>query len=157
MIILTLIGPGEVKVDPANFDLKLQEKLLSTSYIFLPIPAERSSGSFWTSDMTSKNDGLTCILTYFCHKSGHCVPCQTPPPSARFYCIYRPPERGRSPAGPWSAVRCGASQQSSQFPVPGHVECGWRWVLSRAHSLVLSKWTAGAASIWGISQNWRPL
>jgi hypothetical protein len=27
---LTLIGPGEVKVDLANFDLKLQENLLST-------------------------------------------------------------------------------------------------------------------------------
>jgi hypothetical protein len=30
---LTLIGPGEVKVDLANFDLKLQENLLSTLYI----------------------------------------------------------------------------------------------------------------------------
>jgi hypothetical protein len=28
-----LIGPGEVKVDLANFDLKLQENLLSTLYI----------------------------------------------------------------------------------------------------------------------------
>ncbi len=27
---LTLIGPGEVKVDLADFDLKLQENLLST-------------------------------------------------------------------------------------------------------------------------------
>jgi hypothetical protein len=44
---LTLIGPGEVKVDLANFDLKLQENLLSTLYIiFLPIPAETFSGSF---------------------------------------------------------------------------------------------------------------
>jgi hypothetical protein len=38
---LTLIGPGEVKVDLANFDLKLQENLLSTLYIFLPIPEKR--------------------------------------------------------------------------------------------------------------------
>ncbi len=32
-----------------------------------------------------------------------------PPPSARFYWIYSRFERGRSSAGPWSAVRCGAS------------------------------------------------
>jgi hypothetical protein len=32
---LTLIGPGEVKVDLADFDLKLQENLLSTLHIFL--------------------------------------------------------------------------------------------------------------------------
>ncbi len=30
LLLLTLIGPGEVKVDLANFDLKLQENLLST-------------------------------------------------------------------------------------------------------------------------------
>jgi hypothetical protein len=30
---LTLIGPGEVKVDLADFDLKLQENLLSTLFI----------------------------------------------------------------------------------------------------------------------------
>jgi hypothetical protein len=29
---LALIGPGEVKVDLADFDLKLQENLLSTLY-----------------------------------------------------------------------------------------------------------------------------
>jgi hypothetical protein len=110
--LLTLIGPGEVKVDLANFDIKLQENLLSTLYIiFWPIPAKESSGSFWTSDMTSKNDVLMSILTYFRQKSGRGVPCRTPPPSARFYCIYRPPEQGRSPAGPWSAVRCGASHK----------------------------------------------
>jgi hypothetical protein len=44
---LTLIGLGEVKVDLADFDLKLQENLLSTLYVFfIPIPAEMSSGSF---------------------------------------------------------------------------------------------------------------
>jgi hypothetical protein len=43
---LTLIGEGEVKVDLANFDLKLQENLLSTLYFFGPIPAKTSSRSF---------------------------------------------------------------------------------------------------------------
>jgi hypothetical protein len=32
---LTLIEPGEVKVDLANFDLKLQENFRSTSHFFL--------------------------------------------------------------------------------------------------------------------------
>jgi hypothetical protein len=31
---LTLIGPGEVKVDLADFDLKLQENLLSNLIFF---------------------------------------------------------------------------------------------------------------------------
>ena len=44
---LTLIGPGEVKVDLADFDLKFQENLLSNLFFFkLPIPAETSSESF---------------------------------------------------------------------------------------------------------------
>jgi hypothetical protein len=76
---LTLIGVGEVKVDLADFDLKLQENLLSTLYFFLPVPAKTSSRSFLTHDMTSKNDILTSILISFCQKSGRGVPCQTPP------------------------------------------------------------------------------
>ncbi len=34
---LTLIGPGKVKVDLADFDLKLQENLLTTLYMFLDL------------------------------------------------------------------------------------------------------------------------
>jgi hypothetical protein len=43
---LTLIEPGEVKVDLANFDLKLQENFISTSTFFLLVPAETSSDLF---------------------------------------------------------------------------------------------------------------
>jgi hypothetical protein len=43
---LTLTEPGEVKVDLANFDLKLQENFISTSHFFLPIPEETSFGAF---------------------------------------------------------------------------------------------------------------
>jgi hypothetical protein len=45
--LLTLIGPGEVKVDLADFDIKLRENLLS-NLIFkkIPIPAKTSSESF---------------------------------------------------------------------------------------------------------------
>jgi hypothetical protein len=45
-------------------------------------------------------------------------PLPNPPPSARFYCYYRSPEGGRSPAGQWSAVLCGASQKFQS--VSGH-------------------------------------
>ncbi len=97
-----------------------------------------------TFDKTSKNDGLTSILTYFYQKSGRGVLCRTPPPSGRFYCIYRPSERGRSPAGLWSSVRAEPVKNSNQFPAAGRIECGGRQVLSWARSLTLSKWTAGA-------------
>ncbi len=81
-----------------------------------------ASKSFWTSDMTSKNDILMSILTQ-----------RNPadlPASDWFYSYYRPPKRGKSPAMPWSPVRCGASQHSNQLLVPGHVECRGRRVLS---------------------------
>ncbi len=45
------------------------------------------------------------------------------------YCCYWPTEGGRCPAGWWSTVQYGTSQNSSQFPVPSWV-WGWR-VLSR--------------------------
>jgi hypothetical protein len=87
------------------------------------------------------------FLTIFCQKSGRSTTLLTPPPSAHFYCYYRPPEGRSSPAWPWSTVRCGTSQHSNQFLVMGRVECGgWR-VLSRARSLALNKWTAGATPI----------
>ncbi len=63
------------------------------------------------------------ILTIQCQKSRYGA---TPPspPSARFYCYCRPPENGRSGDGLWYTVRCGASQDSNQFLVRGHTECG---------------------------------
>ncbi len=63
------------------------------------------------------------FLTYFCQKSG-CGATLLTPPSARFYCFYRPPEGGRSPAGLWSPVRHGASLNTDQFPILGCGECG---------------------------------
>jgi hypothetical protein len=41
-----------------------------SDFLNWPIPAETSCESFWTSDMTSKNDVLTSILMFFCQKSG---------------------------------------------------------------------------------------
>ncbi len=145
---LSLIQPGEVKVDLANFDVKLRTKFLYVGFFKnLPIPTEMSCKSFWTSDMTSQNDVFTSILMFFCQKSGRGDILPTPP-LPQFYCVYRPPEGGRSPAGLWSAVRCSASQHLNQFPVAGRVECrGWR-VLSRACSLSLSYCIAGSALFW---------
>jgi hypothetical protein len=45
-------------------------------------------------------------------------------PSTRFYCYYRPPEDGRSPAGLWFTVRRGTSHLTYRFPVLGCVEWG---------------------------------
>jgi hypothetical protein len=59
---------------------------------------------------------------------------------------------GRGPQSGAAPVK-----NSNQFPVAGRVECGGRRILSQAYSLALSKWTAGAAPIWGISRNHRPL
>ncbi len=102
--LLTMILPCEVKVHLANFDVKLRTKFLYTGFFqnWL-IPAETSCKSFWTSDMTSKNDVLMSILTFFI-RSSVTVGLHWPSPSNRFYCHYRPPEHGRSPEGPGFAV-----------------------------------------------------
>jgi hypothetical protein len=66
---LTLIQPGEVKVDLANFDVKFRTKFFYVGFFLnWPIPAKTSYKSFLTSDMTSKNDVLTSILTFFRQK-----------------------------------------------------------------------------------------
>ncbi len=80
--LLTLIGLGEIKVDLADFDLKLQENLLSILFYFFFFTYSCRNVFrifFWTSDITSKNDVLTSIITYFCQKSCRSVPCRTSP------------------------------------------------------------------------------
>jgi hypothetical protein len=62
------------------------------------------------------------------------------PASDQFYCHYRPPERGWSPARPWSAVRCCVSQHSYQFLVTGHAECGGGQVPSWASNFFAPFW-----------------
>ncbi len=97
--------------------------------------------------MTSKNDVLKSILTYFCQKSDCSVPCQTPPLPLGFTAITDPLKEGEVPPGSGSQFGAAPVKNSSQFPVEGRIECGgWR-VLSRAHSLALTQWTAGAALI----------
>jgi hypothetical protein len=87
------------------------------------------------------------FVTYFVRSLAAAPPCHSHL-SARFYCYYRPPEGRRSPARMWSTVCAQGQSEFNQFQVPGCVECGgWR-ILSRAHSLALSKCKACAALIW---------
>jgi hypothetical protein len=76
-------------------------------------------------------------LTFFVRSSVTALPFR-PPRFGPVLLFYRPPERGRSPAGPWSAVWCSARQHSYQFLVLGRVEYWGRRVSSRV-SLYLSK------------------
>ncbi len=101
-----------------------------SDFLKLPIPAEKSSKFFKTSDMTSKNAVLASILMFFRQKFSSAATPLTPPPSVQFYCYFRPPECRRSPAVPWSALLCSSSQHSSQFLVLGRAECRGRWVHS---------------------------
>ncbi len=61
-------GWGQSDLD--NFDVKFRTKILYNilDFFIWPVPAETSSKSFWTFDMTSKNYVLTSILTFFHHK-----------------------------------------------------------------------------------------
>jgi hypothetical protein len=102
---LTLIGPGEVKVDLADFDLKLQENLLSNliffKYLFLQ---KRLPSLFELLTRPQKMTVLTDFLMIFCQKSERGTTLPTPP----------------------------LRQSTFHFPVAGRVECGgWR-VRSRA-------------------------
>ncbi len=80
----------------------------------------------------------------------------TAPRSAQFYSYCRPPDAGRGLNRLWSAVRCGAGQDSNQFPVSGHTECRRQQALSWVHSLA-SKWTDGTAPLWANFRNQQPL
>jgi hypothetical protein len=67
------------------------------------------------------------------------------------------PSEGEVPPGHGLQYGAAPVKNSDQFPFTGRVECGGRRVLSWAHSLALSKWTAGAAPIGGISRIRQPL
>ncbi len=117
---LTLIWSGEVKVDHADFDLKLQENLLSNFckniyscrnvfWIFL---------KFW-------HDLKKCCFhilfdVFFVRSTAAGPPFWPPLASAQFYCYYRPPKAGE--------VRPGWSLQSGAAPV--RIPIGfWSWAV----------------------------
>jgi hypothetical protein len=97
------------------------------------------------------------IFTFFRQKSGRGVPCRTPPFPPGFTAYKDHPSTEEVPPGRGPQSGAAPVKNSNQFLVAGRVECGGRRVLSRFLSLALSKWTAGAAPIWGISRNRQPL
>jgi hypothetical protein len=88
-----------------------------STLLFFFIPAEKSSKSFQTSDMTSKNDVLTYILAYFCQRSGRGTTLLTPTFPLSFTAVTDYLKAGEVLPG------CGrdTSQNSNQFHAPGHV------------------------------------
>ncbi len=139
MGVLAIIGPGDVKVDLADFDLKLQENLLSTLFFTNVYSCKNVFQIFFNFWCDPKKMMFWCTFWHIFVSSTATVPSWQPPPLAQFYCFYRPHEVAKSPAGLWSTVRHSASQNFNQFPVRGCVECGGWQVFSRPSlSLFLS-------------------
>ncbi len=102
---LTLILPGEVKVDLANFDVKFWTKFLNIGFLCnFPIPAELYSKFFLIPTWRQKMTFWHPFWHFFIRSLLQHDPAN-PPCFLGFYCYYRPPEHGKSPTGPWTAVR----------------------------------------------------
>ncbi len=82
-----------------------------------PVPAETSCESFWTSDMTSKNDVLMSILTFIRQKLGRGD--ILPPPPFRLVLLSIQITRGREKSR-WALVRSTVQRQSTFQSVSGH-------------------------------------
>ncbi len=122
-MLLTLIVLGKVKFELADIDVKF----LTYSYILcnglkIPVPAETSCNSFWTSYRKMR---FNVHFEELHLKTGYST---TPPsPPARFYCSFRPCKGRRTANTMWSAIRHCASQHSKHIPVLRRTECGvWR-------------------------------
>ncbi len=105
---LTLIQSGKVKVDLANFDVKFRTKFFYVFWIFFDYWHNVKK---WRFDVHF-DDFSSEVLSKRYHSDL--------PASDRFYCFYRPPECGKSPAGPWSAVRCSAGNIPINFSSRPH-------------------------------------
>jgi hypothetical protein len=93
---LTLIQSGKVKVDLANFDVKFRTKFFYVFWIFSDCWHNVKK---WRFDVHFDDFSLEVLPQHY-HSDL--------PASNRFYCFYRPPECGKSPARLWS--QCGAAQ-----------------------------------------------
>jgi hypothetical protein len=117
-------------------------------FFIWPIPADTSPKSFWTSDMTSKNDVLTSILTIF--RQNFCRVTTLPPSQfpTGFTPITDHPSAGEVPPG--RGPQCGAAPvkfQSVSCPRPLRVrgEAGsqsGRILMLPHHSGQITKTTA---------------
>jgi hypothetical protein len=64
----------------------------------------------------------------------------THPPSACFYCYFRPPESGRGPDGLWSKVQHVLRSGFQSVSGSSHTECGGGWFsVGSAFSLFLTE------------------
>ncbi len=101
--LLSLIVLGEVKVDLSNIDGKFWTKYLCIRFFQeILIPAEMSSESFWTSDMTSKTDVLMYLFLSEFRQYRH--PANNPP-SNSVLLLLQTTGGHRSPARLWSAAQ----------------------------------------------------
>ncbi len=105
MSTLTLIEPGEVKVDLANFDLILQENFISTSHFFWTYSWRNVFRIFLNFWYDLKKWRLNVHFDVFSSE-------------------IQPRQYGAAPV-----------KNSNQFPVASRVQCGGRRVLSGARSL----------------------
>jgi hypothetical protein len=97
---LTLVVSGEVKVDLANFDVKIVTKFYIADFSKICITAEISYKSFRTSNRTSKK-AYVHLCTYvhlfrqFYIRNTAVVTPHNPSTSAQFFCSFRPPKGRR--------------------------------------------------------------
>jgi hypothetical protein len=138
----------------SDFDLKLRKNILSILLFFnKPVPAETYC-KFFTLYTMSKNDSLLFILSKNNLKGlAKILPLCPPPHRPVGFCCSDQLKAGEFLPG------CGPQSGAAAVRIPisfwsQAVQSARGWlVLSVARSLVLSKWTAGAAPFWANSQN----
>ncbi len=121
-------------------------------FFIRPIPAKTSTKSFWTCDMTSKNDVLMSILTFFYQKFCRIATLTSSPLPTGFSAITDHPSAGEVPPG--RGPQCGAvpvKSRSVSGPGPHRVrrEAGFQ----SGQPLALSQHINVAAPFWADSRN----
>ncbi len=145
---------GRGQSSPRHFDVKFRTKFLYIRLFFIwPIPAETSSKSCWTFDMTSKNDVLMSILTFFYQKFCTVATLPSSPLLTSFTAITDHPSVGEVPPG--RGLQCGATPikfRSVSDPGPHRVR-GVAGSQLGSLSLFLSGPINVAAPFWADSRN----
>jgi hypothetical protein len=148
VLCLNLIGPGEVKVDLADFDFKFR-RTYKVLYLKKNNYSHRNvfqiCSNFW------HDFKMMFWHTFWCSfvRNLAMAPLCCPPIPLGFTAITNQQRSGKVLPG-WG-LQSGASQDSNQLPVRGFKECWEWWIFSWARSLGLSKQTTGAALIWASS------
>jgi hypothetical protein len=153
---LTLLGPGEVKVDLINFDLKWQENLVSTSFK----KNTHSCKNFMRIFLNfSHNLKKLCFDVHFNVYLSEARLRHLPANPSLCLVLPQLQNTQRWEKSCWKVVRSPAWHQSGFQSVSSPRPCtvqGW-WVLSRACPLALSKCTVGSTPIKASSRNQQTL